>query len=46
MGNGHGPKWLCRGMNWILKEDIEVINLKHGEKHNLILMNKELIKRK
>lgn len=46
MGNGHGPKWLCRGMNWILKEDIEVINLKHGEKHNLILTNKEFIKRK
>lgn len=45
MGEGHGPALLCKSMNAILKEDIEVINLVNGDKHELKMNKKELIKK-
>lgn len=45
MGEGHGPAFLCKLMNAILKDDIEVINLTNGDEHKLSLTKKELKKR-
>lgn len=44
MGEGHGPAFLWRTVNAILKDDIEVINLTNGDEHRLSLTKKELIK--
>lgn len=45
MGESHGPALLCKSMNAILKNDIDVITLTNGNKHELKLNKKELIKK-
>lgn len=44
MGKGHGPKWMCKSINTLLKDDIDVITLENGE-DSLELRGKELIRK-
>lgn len=37
MGKSHGPKWLCKALNALLKIDIEIVRLVPGEEHSLNL---------
>lgn len=45
MGESHGSALLCKSMNAILKDDIDVITLVNGNKHELKLNKKELIRK-